>query len=95
MHETELAVIVAGLHAVEHGGVHLRSQRRTSGLVDGHREQIRAASHRQGDLGAFSEQLPADHVARPLAVDGGHLVACSQPCALSRRSGRYSDDLRC
>ena len=93
VHEAELAVVVAGLHAVEHGRVDLRAERLALALVHHHREPVSGPLHLQGNLCPVAEQLPADHVAGRLPGDGRDLVPGPKPRPLGRRSGRDSHDL--
>ena len=93
VHEAELAVVVAGLHAVEHGRVDLRAERLALALVHHHREPVSGPLHLQPNLCPVAEQLPADHVAGRLPGDGRDLVPGPKPRPLGRRPGRDSHDL--
>jgi len=73
--EAELAVVVAGLHLVEHCGVHLRTERLTGALADYEIESVIISLHDKIDLGFVGEQLPADDITRNLARDGEDFVA--------------------
>ena len=88
MDEAERAVVVAGLHAIEHRMRELEPERRAFGLADDDLLLQPAPPHLEVDLGPVGVQLVRDHVAELLAVDGEDLVSRGDAGLLRRGSGR-------
>ena len=65
--EAELAMVVAGPHAVEHGTGDLRAERLTGGLSDGEVDLDTVAGEQQIDVGLIGPQMPLDDVTRDSA----------------------------
>ena len=92
--EAELAVVVAGAHLVEQGGVHLGAQRLARALGDRQVEVEAAPAHLDVEVGLVGQQLPLDDVARLVAIEGDDLVAGLQTGSLRRGPGRDSHHAR-
>src|SRR5205823_14160371 len=92
--ETERAVIVAGLDAVEDRAVELETERRARRLLD-HGELLETATaDLELDDGLVGLELIADDVADRFAVEGEDLVAGLDPGRGCRRAGRHRHDTR-
>jgi len=92
--ETERAMVVAGLHPVEHGRVHLDTERGAFRFGQRHHLLDTAPTDLDLQLGLVGEEAVLDDVARNLPVEGEQLVARQQARVSSRRSGRDSHDAR-
>ena len=90
MDEAERAVVVAGLHPVEHRVRELEAERRAFRLA--HHDLLLEAAppDLEVDLGAVGVQLVGDHVAELLAVDRQNLVAGRDSGVVRGGSGRDS-----
>ena len=79
MDEAELAVVVARLNLVEHGGVDLGTQWLSWGF--GHHEfkSLITATDPEFDRGLIGQDLPADDISWYFACDREDLIAGSKP----------------
>jgi hypothetical protein len=83
--EAELAVVVAGPHAVEHRRGDLGAERLARLLLDGHRKLQPAPRELEVEAGLVREELELDDVSGHLAVHRADLVARYQPGTRRRR----------
>ncbi len=92
--EAELAVVVAGADAVEHGAGHLRSERLAGQLGDRHLDLDAVAREEQIDLGLVGPQLPFDDVTGDAPVEPEHGVTGLHTRCFGGRTRRDGDNDR-